>query len=225
MTSTRNRPQNIWHDGQKRWDSTSLGLTTKPEQVPCATSPNWATESDLPSTTSIDRVFERLPQPPGPMTWALKVETGNSSNWEPAKLCLSMNETSGLLPEEHHLPRCRETKQWCQRKGWTSLFSPALPGDIDDSRSCTAGDALLVRDFLGLSRWTAGLQEPCIESDDEGIVAGRVMSGVVTLLYGSAISVASGCWCASQGLRECTWNLVATVCRLAMRPRLEMVVG
>ena len=58
----------------------------------------------------------------------------------------------------------------------------------------------LLGDCLGLSRWTAGLQEPCIESNDEGQVAGRVMSGVVTLLDGSAITVASGCWYSSQGL-------------------------
>ena len=59
------------------------------------------------------------------------------------------------------------------------LFSPALQGDKDDSRSWTAGVAILVRDLLGLARWTAGLQESATQFSDDGIVLGRLVAGLV----------------------------------------------
>ena len=101
-----------------------------------------------------------------------------------------MTEASVILLEEHHLApeRCREAKQWCQRKGWKSLLSPALPGVT----AAAGRRVILARDSLGLSRWTAGLQDPCMEAGEEGIVAGRFDSGIITLLDGSSIAVASG---------------------------------
>ena len=67
----------------------------------------------------------------------------------------------------------------------------------------TAAGLREVRDSLGLARWTAGLQEPVTQFLDDGIVPGRLVTGIVTLLDGVAIAVASGYWFSSQGLKEC----------------------
>ena len=132
-----------------------------------------------------------------------------------------MTDASVVLLQEHHLPpdRCDEARVWCRKRGWKALFSPALQGDKDDSRSWTAGVAILVRDSLGLARWTAGLQEPVAQPVDDGIVPGRLVAGIVTLLDGVAIAVASGYWFSSQGLKECNLRLFSVVCQFASATR------
>ena len=138
-----------------------------------------------------------------------------------------MTDASVVLLQEHHLPpdRCDEARVWCRKRGWKALFSPALQGDKDDSRSWTAGVAILVRDSLGLARWTAGLQEPVAQPVDDGIVPGRLVAGIVTLLDGVAIAVASGYWFSSQGLKECNLRLFSVVCQFASATTLDVIVG
>ena len=172
-------------------------------------------------TTRIDRVFARPPQPPQTAKWAVKVETVNSSNWGPAKSWLSMTDASVVLLQEHHLPpdRCDEARAWCRKRGWKALFSPALQGDMDDNRSWTAEVAILVRYSLGPAGWTAGLQEPLTRLLDDGIVPGRLVAGIVTLLDGVAIAVASGYWFSSQGLKECNLRLFSVVANSRQQPR------
>ena len=178
-------------------------------------------------TTRIDRVFARPPQPPQTAKWALQVETVNSFNWGPAKSWLSMTVASAVLLQEHHLPpdRCDEARVWSRKRGWKALFSPALQGDKDDNRSWTAGVAIFVRDSLGLARWTAGLQEPVAQFWDDGFVPGRLVAGIVTLLDGVAIAVASGYWFSSQGLKECNLRLFSVVCQFASATTLDVIVG
>ena len=64
-----------------------------------------------------------------------------------------------------------------------------------------------------------------MEASDEGVVAGRLISGIRTRLDGSAITVASGYRYSNLGLKGCSLSLVATVCRLAMQTRLETAGG
>ena len=240
------QPRN-WRNGQSRWELTSLSTTVSPAPKVFSDSPRLQSacvrfdtdqnESpaagvdvapvEPPARCRIDRVFARPPQQPQPAKWALKVETVNSSNWGPAKSWLSMTDASVVLLQEHHLSpdRCVEARAWCQKRGWKALFSPALPGSKDDHRSWTAGVAILVREALGLARWTAGLQELAPQTSDDGIVPGRLVAGIVTLLDGVAIAVASGYWFSGQGLKECNLRLFSAVCQLAQATTLDIVVG
>ena len=138
-----------------------------------------------------------------------------------------MTDASVVLLQEHHLPpdRCDEARVCCRKRGWKALSSLALQGDKDDSRSWTAGVAILVRDSLGLARWTAGRQEPVAQPVDDGIVPGRLLAGIVTLLDGVAIAVASGYWFSSQGLKECNLRLFSVVCQFASATTLDVIVG
>ena len=106
-----------------------------------------------------------------------------------------------------------------ERERVESTFSPALEGDKDDNRSWTAGVAILVRDSLGMARWTAGLQEPVTQFLDDGI------AGIVTLLDGVAIAIASGYWFSSQGLKKCNHKLFSVVCQFASATTLDVIVG
>ena len=161
-----------------------MGVAVAPRDGGCTTIEGSLAASVPCGTTRIDRVFARPPPPPQTAKWALNVETVNSSIWSPAKSWLSMTDASVVLLQEHHLPpdRCDEARVWCRKRGWKALFSPALQGDKDDNRSWTAGVAILVRDSLGLARWTAGLQEPVTQFLDDGIVRGRLVAGIVTLI-------------------------------------------
>ena len=82
-----------------------------------------------------------------------------------------------------------------------------------------------MRDSLGLARWTAGLQEPATQLSDDGIVPGRLVAGMVTLLDGVAIAVASRNWFSIQGLKECNLRLFSVVCQFASATTLDVVVG
>ena len=249
------RPKRLsnWLDGQHLLDLTSLSSTMTFDPRPCEVSASWANACARPNvsvtgaprdggyttiegslaasvpcgTTRVDRVLARPPPPLQTAKWALKVETANSSNWCPAKSWLSMADASVVLLQEHHLPpdRCDEARVWCRKGGWKALFSPALQGDKDDNRSWTAGVAILVRDSLGLARWTAGLQEPVTQFLDDGIVPGRLVAGFVTLLDGVAIAVGSGYWFSSQGLKECNLRLFSVVCQFASATTLDFIVG
>ena len=73
--------------------------------------------------------------------------------------------------------------------------------------------------------WTAGLQEPVTHFSDDGIVPGRLVAGIVTLLDGVAIAVASGYWFSSQGLKECNLRLFSVVCQFASATTLDVIVG
>ena len=101
----------------------------------------------------------------------------------------------------------------------------ALQGDKDDNRSWAWEVSILVRDSLGLARWTAGLQEPVTHFSDDGIVLGRLVAGIVTLLDGVAIAVASGYWFSSHGLKECNLRLFSVVCQFASSTTLDVIVG
>ena len=246
------RPSN-WRNGHHLLDLISLSSTMTSEPRPCencASSANACarpdtkeagappgrgdvtTEGSLAATVScgttrIDRAFARPPPPPQTAKWALKVETVNSSNWGSAKSWLSKTDAPVVVLQEHHLPpdRCDEAWVWCRKRGWKALFSPALQGDKDDNRSWTAEVAKLVRDSLGLARWTAGLQEHVTQFLDGGIVPGRLVAGIVTLLDGVAIAVASGYWFSSQGLKECNLRLFSVVCQFVSATTLDVIVG
>ena len=52
-----------------------------------------------------------------------------------------------------------------------------------------------------------------------------MVAGIVTLLDGVAIAVASGCWFSSQGLKECNLRLFSVVCQFASATTLDVIVG
>ena len=56
-----------------------------------------------------------------------------------------------------------------------ALFSP---GRQRRQPQLNCGVAILVRDSLGLARWTAGLQEPATQFSDDGIVPGPLVGPV-----------------------------------------------
>ena len=136
-------------DGQRTWVSTSLCLTQKPEQRSGTTCHSWVKEC-LAKPESI--VSLRHPQPPSPVKWTLDVETLNSSHQWPAKLWLSITEASVILLQEHHLPpeRCKEAEHIGANGKLGKAFSlQPLPGGENDSRSWSAGLAILARHCLG----------------------------------------------------------------------------
>jgi hypothetical protein len=106
---------------------------------------------------------------PGNQTFALAVETANSTGWQPLQKHLVRTRAHVILAQEHHLrgAHVAAASQWARGKGWKSLWVEAEPGEGAGTRG---GVAIFARDHLGIARPPWG---------DEMVVLGRVAAAVV----------------------------------------------
>ena len=73
--------------------------------------------------------------------------------------------------------------------------------------------------------WPVGLQGCKNLSLSFWMMELYLVAGIVTLLDGVAITVASGYWFSSQGLKECNLRLFSVVCQFASATTLDVIVG
>ena len=86
----------------------------------------------------------------------LAAETCNATTWSSAKLYLENTDADVIFLEEHHLLQddVPEASRWSLRRGWKSVWTPAVPGAKADTstRSTQGGVAIFARRWLGLSK-------------------------------------------------------------------------
>ncbi len=80
----------------------------------------------------------------------LVVETVNATAWGSLKRFLRTSKAHLVLAQEHHLgpERTAAASSWAIRRGWKSIFAPALKGE---GQGWKAGVAIFARAELGLS--------------------------------------------------------------------------
>ena len=88
---------------------------------------------------------------------------------------------------------------WCRKRGVESPLFPCVAGRQGQHPQLDCGCG----NFGAKFTWsTERLQELVTQFLDRGIVPGRLVAGIVTLLDCVAIAVASGYWLSSEGLKD-----------------------
>ncbi len=106
---------------------------------------------------------------PENQSFALAIETANSTGWQPLQKYLMRTRAHVILAQEHHLrgEQVAAASQWAKGEGWKSLWVEVGPGEGAGTRG---GVAIFARDYLGMARPPWG---------DEMVVPGRVAAAVV----------------------------------------------
>ncbi len=89
-------------------------------------------------------------QSDGRQVFELTIETANATSWGSMKRYLRSTPAHLVLAQEHHLgpEAILAASAWALRRGWRSVFAPAVKGD---GSGWKAGVAIFARDELGLS--------------------------------------------------------------------------
>ena len=90
--------------------------------------------------------------PPQESQLGLSFTTANVSGWGSGKAFLDSCDSHIVCLQEHHQRSKEDLDQasaWALRRGWKSLWVPALPGTNDGTRG---GVAVFTRSFLGYIR-------------------------------------------------------------------------
>jgi len=114
----------------------------------------------------------------------LKMESSSATSWEQAKVVLEATESDVLFVQEHRLlaDRIPEASQWAWKRGWRSLWAPALATDKDGA---SGGVAIFVRSWLNLAKPP---QDALDRAEWPTVLAtARIVAGCLTIPGGRSV--------------------------------------
>ncbi len=145
--------------------------------------------------------FEEEVHPPLADSFSLVVVSVNGTAWGSIQAFLSTTHAHVVCAQEHRLPpqAIAAASAWARRRGWKSVWTPAVAGA---GGGWSAGTAIFARSFLGL-------RHPAVGS--EVVAEGRVTAAVVEAPACRPFLTYSGYLFHGQGPSRANLDLLAAI--------------
>ena len=148
--------------------------------------------------------------------FSLHVVTANGTTWESLRVFLQQTSAHVVLGQEIHImgSKVDEASQWAAKRGWKSVWSPALKGKGEHGTS--GGVVILAKSFLGL------MEPPGQEAQ---VVPSRVVSAVVEAPATRPIQVYSAYLTNGEGLSEANVDILRRTGKHATTSGRAFIIG